>query len=329
MNRPRVKGREEGAALLAVLLLVAVTGAIAVAAMDKLRLSRAIATNSVALDQARAYAHGIEQIGMLIIDDMRTENPGRTILAGGWNGGVRRVPLPNGGVAEARLRDGGNCFNINSVVQGDPRTGLSRRESGVGQFAGLMEVLGVPQGEALRIAGAAADWADSDTVPGPLGAEDSFYTSASQPHRTANSLFADIGELNAVAGMTSPIYARLRPWICALPVAELSPINLNTLLPEQAPLLAMIAPGQLSVEQARSVLASRPVNGWANQISFWRIERMSEVNVPLEVQLQLQMRTTWFTIESRVEMMGSLFSETILVDSRLQPSRVVQRRWTD
>ena len=329
MSHRRIKAQEEGAALLAVLLLVAVTGAIAVAAMEKLRLSRAIATNAVALDQARAYAHGVEQIGMLIIDDMRAENPGRTILAGGWNGGVRRVPLPNGGFAEARLRDGGNCFNINSVAQGDPRTGLSRRESGVGQFAGLMEVLGVPQNEALRVAGAAADWVDSDNVPGPLGAEDAFYASAPQPYRTANGLFADIGELQAVAGMTGDIYARLRPWLCALPVAELSPLNLNTLLPDQAPLLAMVAPGQLSLDEARSVLASRPVNGWANQISFWRIERMSELNVPLDVQLQPQMRTNWFTIDSRVEMMGSLFTETILVDSRLQPSRIVQRRWTD
>jgi general secretion pathway protein K len=324
----RGKG-EQGAALLAVLLLVAVTGAIAAAAMEKLRLSRAVATNVIALDQARAYAHGVEQIGMLIIDDMRAQSPSRTTLAGGWNGGVRRIPLPGGGYAEARLSDGGNCFNLNSVAQGDVRTGLSRRESGVAQFAGLMEVLGVPQNEALRIAGSAADWVDSDSVPGPLGAEDGHYASGDSPHRTANTLFADVGELQAVAGMTPPLYDRLRPWLCALPTTELSPININTLLPDQAPLLAMLAPGQLSLERARSVLASRPVNGWANQISFWRIEAMSELNVPLDVQLQLQMRTTWFAVVARVEMMGSQFSENLLIDSRVQPSRIVQRRWAD
>jgi general secretion pathway protein K len=321
--------REQGAALLAVLLLVAVTGAIAAAAMEKLRLSRAIATNSIALDQARAYAHGVEQIAILLIEDMATENPQRTTLAGGWNGGTRTVPLPGGGEAVARLRDGGNCFNLNSVVSGEPGAGLARRDAGVAQFAGLMTLVGVPRGEALRIASAAADWADSDAIPGSLGAEDSAYAALPVPYRTANALFADIGELNAVAGMTPQIFTRLRPWLCALPVAQLSPLNLNTLLPDQAPLLAMLAPGQLSVERARRVLESRPVNGWGNQIAFWRIDAMRDINVGLDVQLQPQLKTSWFAIDSRVTMMGSEFSESVLVDARLQPSRLVNRRWGD
>ena len=70
--------RERGAALLAVLLLVAVTGAIAAVAIEKLRLSRAVAMNVVAVDQARAYARGVEQLGMLTIDDLIASNPERT-----------------------------------------------------------------------------------------------------------------------------------------------------------------------------------------------------------------------------------------------------------
>ena len=325
--RPPVPPRERGAALLAVLLLVAVTGAIAAAALEKLRLSQALAANSVALDQARAYAIGIEQLALVTIDDMMVQSPERTTLAGGWNGAVRRVPLPNGGVAEARLTDGGNCFNVNSVAEGDPRTGLARRGSGVLQFIGLMGALQVPQGEARRIAEAAADWVDSDNVPGPGGAEDGTYAAGSSPYRTGNTLFADPGELRAVAGMTPEIYARLRPWLCALPVSDLSPINLNTLLPEQAPLLAMLAPSQLDVERARRVIASRPAEGWGSQVEFWRIEAMSEVDVPLDVQLQPQMRTRWFALDVRVRMMDSEFAESALVDARLQPLKLVSRRW--
>jgi general secretion pathway protein K len=322
-----VPRRERGAALLAVLLLVAVTGAIAAAAMEKLRLSRGVATNSVALDQARAYANGVEQIAVLIIDDMIVDNPNRTTLAGGWNGGSRRVPLPNDGLAEARLRDGGNCFNINSVVQGDAETTYSRREIGVRQFMGLMSLFAVPEQEARRIAEGAADWADSDNVPGPVGAEDSAYAAGEEPYRTGNTLFADPGELRALAGMTPQVFERIRPWLCTLPVAELSPLNLNTLLPEQAPLLAMLAPGQVSIERARAVLASRPANGWGNQIAFWQQESMSEVSVPLEVQLQPQLATRWFAIDTRVRMLDSEFSEEVLVDARLQPLRIVSRRW--
>ena len=260
MTRTFVPPGERGAALLAVLLLVAVTGAIAAAALEKMSLSRAAATNIVALDQARAHANGIEQLAMLTIDDRIVNDPDKTTLDGGWNGAVRRVALPGGGVALARVQDGGNCFNVNSVVEGDPRTRLTRRNSGVAELAGLMQVLRVPEVEARRIAEAAADWADSDSIPGPGGAEDSAYAAGVEPYRTANTLFADPGELAALVGMNPEIMARLRPWLCALPTTELSPININTLLPEQAPLLAMLAPGRLGVERARRVLASRPVS---------------------------------------------------------------------
>ncbi len=324
----RAPARETGAALLAVLLLVAVTGAIAAAAMEGLRLSRAIAANATALDQARAYADGAEQLALITIDDMVARSPDRTTLDGGWNGATRRVPLPAGaGLAEARVSDGGNCFNVNSVVEGDPRTALVRRPSGVAQLVGLMTALEIAEADARRIAEAAADWVDSDTLPGPGGAEDEAYAAGPAPYRTGNTLFADPGELRAISGMTPDIYRRLRPWLCALPVSDLSPININTLLPGQAPLLAMLAPGQLGVETARRVLASRPRLGWGNQIEFWRIEAMSELNVPLDVQLQAQLKTGWFALDVRVRIDDAQFDEAVLVDARLQPSRIVARRW--
>jgi general secretion pathway protein K len=166
MKRPSVPPGERGAALLAVLLLVAVTGAIAAAALEKMSLSRAIATNIVALEQARAHANGIEQLAMLTIDDRIVNDPEKTTLAGGWNGAVRRVALPRDGVAFVRVQDGGNCFNVNSVVEGDPRTRLTRRNSGVAELAGLMQVL---QGAGRpRRAGSPrppADWAGQRQRP--------------------------------------------------------------------------------------------------------------------------------------------------------------------
>lgn len=323
----RVPQRERGAALLAVLLLVAITGAVAAAALESLRLSRGIAENAAALQQARAYADGVEQLALLTLDDRIAESPDRTTLDGNWNGALRRVAFPDGAVAEMRVRDGGNCFNVNSVVEGDPRTRLARRPSGVSQFAGLMTALGVSQAEAGRIAEAAADWVDSDAEPGPAGAEDSAYAAGEAPYRTGNTLFADPGELRALAGVSPDLYRRLRPWLCALPTSDLSPLNINTLLPEQAPLLAMLAPGQLSVEGARAVIAGRPSGGWANQVEFWRIEALSELNVPLDVQVQPQLRTYWFALEIAVMVGEARFDEHLLVDARLQPSRAIARRW--
>ena len=159
---------------------------------------------------ARAFADGVERLGLLTIDDLIVRDTRKTTLEGGWNGRARDIPMPGGGLARVQVRDGGNCFNINSVVSGDPRTRLSRRESGVAEFIALMMALDVPQGDARRIAEAAADWADSDTIPGPGGAEDEAYMASPTPYRTGNTLFADVGELALVSGMTPPIMARLR-----------------------------------------------------------------------------------------------------------------------
>lgn len=324
--RRSVPRRERGAALLAVLLLVVVTGAIAAAAMEKLRLSRLVAQNVASIGQARAFARGAEQLALLTIDDLIARNPDRT-TAEGWMGVTRTIPLPGGGVAEARLADGGNCFNLNSVAEGDPRATLTRRNSGVQQFAGLMMALDVPEADARRIAEAAADWVDSDSEAGPVGAEDAAYAGGDDPYRAANTLFADPGEARLLAGMTPEIFEVVRPWLCVLPEAELSPLNVNTLTPAQAPLLAMLAPGQIDTRRAARVIESRPREGWANMIEFWRTERMSELAVPLDAQLQPQTRTRWFRLSLTVMQDEIEFSETALVDSRLRPSRLAARAW--
>ncbi|MGE0178591.1 MAG: type II secretion system minor pseudopilin GspK [Sphingomonas sp.] len=321
--------RERGAALLAVLLLVAVTGAIAVTAMERLSLSRTIASNAAMIAQARAHARGVEQLSLLVIDDLIARDPERTTLEGGWLGATRSMPMPGGAVAEARLLDGGNCFNLNSVVEGDPRSRLVRRNSGVQQFAGLMIALRVPEVDARRIAEAAADWADSDIEQGPAGAEDSAYANAEPPYRTANTLFADPAEARLLAGMTADLYDRLRPWLCVHPAAELSPLNVNTLTAEQAPLLAMLAPGQIDIGRAERVLAARPRGGWANIIDFWRTERLSELAVPLDTQLQPQVRTRWFRLDVRVTQGDIDYGESVLIDARLRPSRLASRRRED
>lgn len=322
-----MKSSERGAALLAVLILVAITGAIAAAALEKLRLSRAVSANVASLDQARFAALGAEQLAVLIVDDLISRDRAITTLTGGWNGASRTIPMPGGGLVEARVRDGGNCFNINSVVQGDVRSGLGRRPSGVAQFVNLMRLSGIPDGEAERIAEGAVDWADTDIIPSPNGAEDQIYGQSNPPFLTANTLFAEVSELRVLPGMTPAIYARIRPHVCALPISDLSPINANTLLPHQAILLAMLSPGALDEARVRRVLASRPQAGWANNVEFWRNDAFRDAAIPLDAQQQVQVRTDWYTLDIRSVSGDSEHYETALVDARLQPARIVRRRW--
>ena len=326
MNHP-VPPHERGAALLAVLLLVAVVGALTASALERLRLSTSLASNIVALDQARAFAIGIESLIALTIDDLIARSPERTTLAGGWSGNPRRLPMPGGAMAEATLRDGGNCFNINSVAQGLPPALLTPRPVGMAQFQALMQLLEVPEGTARRIAEAAGVWVDSDSNPNREGAEDQQYARAQQGYRTGNTLFADVSELRAVSGMTPEVYERVRPWLCVLPTTDLSPLNVNTLTSDQAPLLAMLAPLQIGLDTASGVIAGRPVAGWPSLVDFYAAPPLQGVTLPLDVQLQPQLRTRWFALDVRVELQGAELNETALIDARLAPARIAVRRW--
>ena len=324
----RVPERERGAALLAVLLLVSVIGAVSATVLGKMRLQTALALNSQAAAQARAFALGLESIVTLTIDDLTAGNRNRTTLAGGWNGATRRYPLPAGrGLAQVRVRDGGNCFNINSVAQGDAVLGLTARPQGIEQFAALMQVLGVPQGDAARVAAGAADWVDGDSEPVWNGAEDQAYAAGPAPYRTGNTLFAEVSELRTVAGVTPELYARLRPYLCALPVAQMSPINVNTLLPDQAPLIAMLDPQRIGVDRARRIIVERPMAGWESDSAFWNQPALKDSPPPGEVQSQPEVRTVWFAVEMEVAIEDAELVETALVDARVQPARIAMRRW--
>lgn len=311
---------EEGAALLTVLLLVAVISTLAIAALDKLTIATRLSGNMAAIDQSRAYAQAGELIAASRIAALAKSFPGRTTLAGGWMGKPTPFPI-DGGTATATLRDAGNCFNLNSLVSGGGEVGLAARPVAIAQFEGLMTALGVPRPSARRVALAAADWADADSVPLPGGAEDESYDG----YRTGNTLFSDASELRAVSGMTPELYRLLQPWVCALPEAEMSQVNVNTLTEKQFPLLMMLIPGQLSEASARKLIIDRPAEGYSSMVDFWKLPALSGVTPSADVLGQPQLRTVWFGLEIAIELGGINFQQTSLLDGRKDIVAVVRR----
>ena len=333
---------EQGAALLAVLLLVAVMASLSAIALEKMTLAARTAGNAAALNQARAYATGAETFALLRIADLSRASPDRTTLAGGWHGNPIRVPLPTG-VATAIVTDGGNCFNMNGVVRpadaygapGVPGAPAAPAPdpvrvpdpSGIRQFVALLQAVGVPTNEAAAIADGLADWIDTDASPGPAGAEDGSYADLPVPYRTPNRLVTDASELRAVAGVTPAAFAAVAPFLCALPEAAPSSINVNTLLPEQAPLLAMLLPGQLGVDDARAVIARRPAAGYADGDAFWDDPSLRALALAPDVRAQAVAKTRWFRLRLDVELDGAQMSEVALIDAGAEPARLVSRNW--
>jgi len=320
------KPNERGAALLTVLLLVAVMSVVAATALERVALATRMTGNGGAIDQARAYADAGTQIARMRIGDLVAANPARITLAGGWMGTPQSIPVP-GGIATARVTDGGNCFNVNSVVTGESEASLKVRPIGVSQFQALLQALGVDARQAQGAAAALADWIDSDSVAQPGGAEDETYAQGPRPYRAANRLMVDASELRAVNGITPAIYDLARPWVCALPVTDLSPININTLLPTQAPLFAMLLPGQLSVAQARQLLAQRPPDGYGSTVQFWAMPSLSGLSPMTEVAEQVKLTTGFFEVDVSVNVGGTQLVERALIDARESPATIVRRSW--
>jgi general secretion pathway protein K len=314
--------RERGAALLTVLMLVAVIAVMAGAGLEKLRLSTRLAANAAATEQARAYAVAAEAMAAVKIGGLLSASRQRVTLAGDWSGRPFGLPLPGGGVATARVSDGGNCFNLNGLVtQVAPGVYASYPTQRV-QFVRLMRLIGIPPQIAEQVAAGASDWIDSDSDQQGNGAEDGAYTGQQIGYRTSGTLMADPSELRAIAGMTPEIYAQLKPWVCTLPIPRPSTINVNTLLPEQAPLLAMMAPDTLSVNGARQLLLRRPLQGWANPAQLWQ-----GVAQPPDAVSQTSSSTSWFNLTIDVDIPGAQLEERALIDATTLPVRLVARQW--
>jgi len=317
----KVPPRERGAALLSVLLLVAVMAVIAAVMLDRLNLAMRLAGNAQAMTQARLYAASAETLAAARLKALVAADPARTVDPGGLLG--RDFPLPlERGQATVRIEDAGNCFNLNSLVQGQEGF-YSLRPAALAQLRALMASLQVDQGAAVRISDGIADWIDSDAVPAPNGAEDAWYSALPVPYRTSGRLIGDVSEIRAVKDLTPTIYTRLRPWLCALPEAQLSPIDINTLRPEQARLVTMLAPSGLSLDRVRGLIAQRPAAGYASAADF---ERMAGPAMPSG---QLKVASRWFLLDLTIRVESIVLEEQALVDVGVTPARTAFRSWGD
>lgn len=322
MSRPP---HEKGAALLTVLLMVAVIAVIAVGVLDDIRFGVRRTFNARAASQAQWYALGAEQLARARIARLLDRDPGKTSLEGDWNGRTVAFPIEHGSL-QVRISDATGCFNLNSLVEADQGEPFRRRELGVRQFAVLLNQLGVA-GE-QELAENLAEWMDSNDV-GLSAAEDPGYATLPVPYRTAGSPLAEVSELRAVRGYTPEIYARLRPYVCALPTTDLSPVNLNTLAPEKALLLTALTEGKVAPATARGVLAARPAHGWADAQAFWGQQALLATPPGDVVREQLRFRTRFFALDGQVAVAGAPVFMTALFETRSASTvTLAARRWT-
>jgi general secretion pathway protein K len=237
--------------------------------------------------QARMYLLGAEQwAAAILLRDARageTDHPGEE-----WATVLPALPVQGGGIT-GRIDDLQGRFNLNNLLRArtdeaapDPDTGNPPPVGDASDRAGtppplpigvavdpkqfrvlqrLLDSLDIAPGVAQAI----ADWLDEDQdALFPDGAEDGIYVGYSPAYLAANRPLTSLSELRLVAGIDDETYAKLQPYVCALPPG--TPLNVNT-----APTPVLVAAGDgLGLRQAEDAAKTRGQKGYASVDDFLR-----------------------------------------------------------
>lgn len=327
MKARRVRNRE-GMALLTVLLLVAVMAAVCVLILDDVRFAVRRTGNVEHQGELQALAGMVEAVARHRLTAQVRADPQRTPLTPRWDGQVEQHVVEET-VVRAVVRDGQACFNINSLVSGQGED-LRPNPLGAQQFVELGVAAGLPRGRMQAVADAVTDWMDSDQTPtGGGGAEDERYAARSRPYRTAGLMMAEVSEMRAVHGVDAGLYARLRPYLCALPEARLTRVNINTVPREQAPVLVALGAGRMRLADAQAALAARPVAGWRSADEFWSMPVLNAVVADDVLRGQTTVITRYFDLRIDIEADSGRAVRTALIHVTPEDgARTVMRRWT-
>jgi general secretion pathway protein K len=209
--------RERGVALITAVLMVALATMLAVDVGFRGFLDQRRSGTLFALDQGLQVALGAEAWAADFLkrdlQESQTDHFGET-----WARPLPPLPI-EGGTVEGRLEDMQGRFNLNNLIHTDG----TPNPTAVKQLERILAMLEIEPNWATAM----ADWIDQDTQPGfPDGAEDTVYTGMDPPHLAANMPITRVSELLVLPDFGAERYARLRPYVSALPVG--TPLNVCT-----------------------------------------------------------------------------------------------------
>jgi general secretion pathway protein K len=237
--------------MLVAILLVALGTIIAAAVAYESAMTARRGTATFSFDEALLVGQGAEALaayGLKTVMEHSKPGPGGTIdiyPSQPWAQPVGPLEVVPGVTLEASLEDMQGRFNLNWLVDygssgfngtggqnnGTPLggnntsgtnsaniaapgvTGATPNAGAVKAFNKLLELVGIePKWADLLV-----DWIDSDNNPQTQGGEDSFYLGQNPPYLAANRYLTSTSELLAIPGFTHEMFAKLAPYISALP----------------------------------------------------------------------------------------------------------------
>ena len=266
-----------------VLLIVAVVSIIATETSSRIQFEIQKAQNRQQYQQSYWYALGAERLARGLIE--AAKNDSTVHLDQAWANAFLTYPI-DGGAMSIQISDQQNCFNLNALATlntpeiNQPQLPLLQR-----QLNQLLVELDADPYQAPQFIEPLLDWLDNDTLPtGYQGVEDLHYSALDPAYLPANGRLSDLSELKRIEGFNPSdeqqreFIDRLRPYLCTLPSDALL-VNINTLPPEHAALLAALSEAKIPVVDIQEALENRPAKGYADIEEFW-----SQLPVPADGQ---------------------------------------------
>lgn len=293
-SRPRDRmpsqQRQQGVALLTILLMVAMATILASSLLMKQQ--RLVRESSVLLrqNQATQYALAGERflIELLAADQQSGANTDH--LGELWAQPTPPYPVEDGVVSGQLIEQSGR-FNLNNLYHnGQPD------QEALALFGRLLTQVGL----SADLADAVLDWQDpDDTITGAAGAEDSFYMGQQPSYRAANRPFMSVQELQLVRGFeSSEVLELIEPYVSAVPT--FATINLNT---AQAPVLAALVDNMdrnsIGNWVSRRDQNAEPIEQVA---AFWETSGQSQITPEQRTQAQrfLSVKSSYYQAQVTV-----------------------------
>lgn len=281
--------RQQGVALITVLLVVAIVTVVTAGIIARQQLSIRSSANQLTARQAWHYALGGEALAQAMLQrDMQQAggNPGQAVdhLREPWARKIAPFTLDQGRISLS-IEDLAGRFNLNSVV-----VNQQVNQQAVQRFRRLLVSLDIEPQLAERL----IDWIDENQeVSGANGAEDNQYLLLEPPYRAANRPLRDVSELRLLLGLSERDYQRLLPYVSALPAQ--TPLNVNT---ASALVLATLA-DNLSPQAAQQLVLARGAEGYRQLADFTSQPALAGLGVPAT---GLALNSQYFAARSEVQL---------------------------
>ncbi len=327
------QGKQQGIALIVVLLIVAVVSAVAanITTRNQIAVKRTI--NLADYDQAYWYAISAEELAKKVLKQDLEDSEGKVHLQQYWAQSDVIFPVENGQI-KGTISDMRACFNINALSVNAPKAqnnngGQQKKPLAVEQFMDLLINLGMEPFNAEKMAYNIKDYIDDGTQPNPYGGGDAAYESRDVPYRAARTLMSHRSELRAVIGVTQDVYRKLEPYVCAIPGNKQQVLNVNTITVEHAALLAAMLKNKLSTGEAESVINQRTGSGYDEINDFWNAPELSGISGQDQLlKSAFSVKSEYFALDAAAKVDDAVFRlESVLKIGKNNIAEVLTRQY--